>query len=332
MRDIKDFQARYDRWKNGERYWDIRGVDLPQYDTGDKNTVVTNDGSIFNVDPSAINARNLEVTTPDIVVNADYPKIENKIHGIYDNIANLSSDAAQYVINKVFNIPIKAYAASNKILYDIFGDDTGEHKIHTWRDTPDRYIDTGYGRLQVNPITGRFGKFPDGEENKNFKRSVLGDIGLTSNSDGTWRYYDKYGNLIKQCAKFANMYSQAVGRPTAGDAWTTKGIFGDSVLYNKQLFGLPDSIAQDLQNGDIVDLRWDNSKYASKSKKYGRGNSHTGRIFKPNNTDTYVIHNTSGKIKIEPLTKFDKYWSPYFYLTQIRRPFLKNKTNYEKEK
>ena len=38
MRNIKDFQARYDRWKNGERYWDIRGVDLPKYDTADKNT------------------------------------------------------------------------------------------------------------------------------------------------------------------------------------------------------------------------------------------------------------------------------------------------------
>jgi len=29
MKNIKDFQARYDRWKNGERYWDIRGIDLP---------------------------------------------------------------------------------------------------------------------------------------------------------------------------------------------------------------------------------------------------------------------------------------------------------------
>ena len=38
MRNIKDFQARYDRWKNGERYWDIRDVDLPRYDTADKNT------------------------------------------------------------------------------------------------------------------------------------------------------------------------------------------------------------------------------------------------------------------------------------------------------
>lgn len=73
MRNIKDFQARYDRWKNGERYWDIRGIDLPRYDTGDKNTVVTDDGSVFNVDPSAIGARNLEVTTPEVQVIAQKP-------------------------------------------------------------------------------------------------------------------------------------------------------------------------------------------------------------------------------------------------------------------
>lgn len=32
MKDIKDFQERYNRWKNGERYWDIRGIELPKYD------------------------------------------------------------------------------------------------------------------------------------------------------------------------------------------------------------------------------------------------------------------------------------------------------------
>lgn len=73
MRNIKDFQARYDRWKNGERYWDIRGINLPKYDTGDKNTVVTDDGSVFNVDPSAIGAHNLEVTTPEVQVVAQKP-------------------------------------------------------------------------------------------------------------------------------------------------------------------------------------------------------------------------------------------------------------------
>lgn len=73
MINIKDFQARYDRWKSGERYWDIRGVDLPKYDTADKNTITTDDGSVFNVDPSAIGARNLEVTTPEVEVVAQKP-------------------------------------------------------------------------------------------------------------------------------------------------------------------------------------------------------------------------------------------------------------------
>lgn len=43
MGNIKNFQARYDRWKNGERYWDIRGIDLPRYDTGDKTTMKKKD-------------------------------------------------------------------------------------------------------------------------------------------------------------------------------------------------------------------------------------------------------------------------------------------------
>lgn len=38
MKDTKDFQERYNRWKKGERYWDIRGVELPKYDTADKDT------------------------------------------------------------------------------------------------------------------------------------------------------------------------------------------------------------------------------------------------------------------------------------------------------
>lgn len=34
MKDIKNFQERYNRWKNGERYWDIRGIQLSKYDDG----------------------------------------------------------------------------------------------------------------------------------------------------------------------------------------------------------------------------------------------------------------------------------------------------------
>ena len=86
MKDTKDFQERYNRWKNGERYWDIRGIDLPKYDTGDKNTVVTDDGSVFNVDPSAINARNLEVTTPEVQVIAEKPLYLKKRDQVLNNI------------------------------------------------------------------------------------------------------------------------------------------------------------------------------------------------------------------------------------------------------
>lgn len=45
MRNIKDFQERYNRWKNGERYWDIRGVDLPKYDDADKETFLQTEES-----------------------------------------------------------------------------------------------------------------------------------------------------------------------------------------------------------------------------------------------------------------------------------------------
>lgn len=330
MRNIKDFQARYDRWKSGERYWDIRGVDLPKYDDADKNTNVETPQYYYNVFPSAIGAKNLEVTTPDIVVTADYPKIENQIHNIYDNIANGIVNGIDGTMNAAIGIPTQAILGTGYALHNIFGSLNKPH-VRTWRDTPNNYIDTGYSSLETNPVTGRVEKFPDGEVNRNFKRSVLGDIGLVSGDDGTWRYYDESGNLVKQCAKFANKYSSIIGRPTAGDAWTTRGIFGDSILYNRSLFGLPDSTAQNLQNGDIVDLIWDKSPSARKAKQYGRGNSHTGRIFKPNKTDTYVIHEVGGKVKIEPLAKFDKYMSRHFYLNQIRRPFTQ-KESYEKEK
>lgn len=58
MRNIKDFQERYDRWKNGESYWSIRGVDLPKYDSADKYTfdgdkyIVEKDNVVYKIDPN----------------------------------------------------------------------------------------------------------------------------------------------------------------------------------------------------------------------------------------------------------------------------------------
>lgn len=83
MKDTKDFQERYNRWKNGERYWDIRGVELPKYDTAEKDTnnqeyifqrpdgtyysSPTNDGA-FIEDVSPVLKRNLfDASTWDFV-------------------------------------------------------------------------------------------------------------------------------------------------------------------------------------------------------------------------------------------------------------------------
>lgn len=85
MKNIKDFQAHYNRWKKGERYWDIRGIDLPRYEDGVK-TVIADDGSRFNVDHSAIGARNLEVTTPEVEVIAQKPLYLKKRDELLNNI------------------------------------------------------------------------------------------------------------------------------------------------------------------------------------------------------------------------------------------------------
>lgn len=74
MKDIKDFQERYNRWKNGERYWDIRGIDLPKYDTGKYVTIKRDDGSVYNVNPNVANSKEITVTTPEVEIVAQKPQ------------------------------------------------------------------------------------------------------------------------------------------------------------------------------------------------------------------------------------------------------------------
>lgn len=76
MKDTKDFQERYNRWKNGERYWDIRGVELPKYDTGKYVTVEKDDGSVYNVNPNVVNSSEITVTTPEVVVYGKNPNFQ----------------------------------------------------------------------------------------------------------------------------------------------------------------------------------------------------------------------------------------------------------------
>ena len=137
MKNIKTFKARYDRQK--------RGIDLPRYEDGVK-TVIADDGSVFNVNSSAIGVHNLEVTTPEVEVvgKKQYPyqsafnpyaltegiqyalgntvgKVIEPISNLHEGVPNngvyklvdLSPQNIGYLNKKVRLIDVPAYKLSN---------------------------------------------------------------------------------------------------------------------------------------------------------------------------------------------------------------------------
>ena len=181
--------------------------------------------------------------------------------------------------------------------------------------------------------------------------SRLGMMGLVSDkrSENLWHLKDAKNNNVRECAKFANHFNAMIGKPTAGDAWTTKGIYGDSLIYgdtpsrsslpaflnvprmlSKEIFNVE---RERLETGDIVDLYNPLSPYSPKASREGRGNSHTGRVYKPegNNGPTYIIHNTGGNVWVEPLGNFLSPLKATFKITRIARPGTQNKPYANKE-
>ena len=204
------------------------------------------------------------------------------------------------------------------------------------RDRPYSYI------LDAEPTSGS----PE-EPNAMSRLGMYGLIPEPGSYD-TWHMYDENGRRITQCAKFANRFSSAVGKPTAGDAWTSTGIFGDSLIYGDegkrtnlpQFLNVPRMLGKRISNinrdrletGDIVDLYGVSSRYGRRAAREGRGNSHSGRIYKPEGSEgpTYVIHNVNGDILVEPLGNFTRLFSPWG-ITRISRPAAapKQDINYE---
>ena len=115
MRNIKDFQARYDRWKNGERYWDIRGVELPKYDTGKYITVRRDDGFVYNVNPNVADSQEITVTTPEIEVVGKNPNFYGDSAFRPNEAINLLDKLAGNTIGKVMQ-PITKMPGAMPIL------------------------------------------------------------------------------------------------------------------------------------------------------------------------------------------------------------------------
>lgn len=142
---------------------------------------------------------------------------------------------------------------------------------------------------------------------------------------------------------------------TTGNAWTSQGMFGDTMLvngykylpkigrYNKVTHTLQNLAAAtavqsklndlDLQSGDVLGLYSANSDYNNIAWAEGtrnRSNSHEGIVFRPypNRKDlTYVIHNINNKVYVDPISKFmvsksglQLDWAPTYVMRPNRGP------------
>lgn len=182
------------------------------------------------------------------------------------------------------------------------------------------------------------------------KDSRLGNLGLTKEGDH-YILRDSKGNIVKQCAATVNDLQRMLqGQTLSGNAWNSKGEYGETVLYNgytpkpnikynpvvsfghNLIAGINmsrnfDDI--DFQTGDVVSLYSTNSDYNDEAWNYGtdnRANSHTGMVFRPDpkrKDQTYVIHNVLGNVSVEPLANFQlrtDNLTPDWLLTRAVRP------------
>lgn len=180
-------------------------------------------------------------------------------------------------------------------------------------------------------------------------------LGFTDYADKEGGYKYKFfddGKMQTRCAYTANRLASRFRKPTAGNAWTTNGIYGDSVLVDGNQYGqsvigkaakylpnwtvaimdlVPNFLAgQDvrskvgnikLQTGDIVDIYMpfspSSKRAANEGRFQNRTSTHTGRIYmKPINGKSvpFIIHNINGNVIAEPYGNLSN------RITRISRP------------
>lgn len=162
--------------------------------------------------------------------------------------------------------------------------------------------------------------------------SRTGLLGLVPKGNGTYRIYNDRGKQVSNCSETGNLLTRSMGRPTTGHAWTRHGVYGDSVIFDRSLLrhawlnrvvsGTPD--ADNLKSGDIVDLNGYTSHYNERASREGRGNSHTGTVWKPNNNGpAWIIHNINGTVYMDPLSKFSNIITSPWRISRVSRPGTK---------
>ena len=192
-------------------------------------------------------------------------------------------------------------------------------------------------------------QYVEGVDGRPVYESKLGKLGLFNrevSEDGKVCYQIKNdkGQIVTRCSETGNLINRALGLPTTGDAWNRYGVYGDTLIYGqsnhnkfytrpvgKVINGLrPDQLdPNNLKTGDFVDLYTEGSGHNAEAAT-GRGNSHTGTIYRPQGDKgpIYIIHGgINNRAYVDPLARFGptRTWS----IMSVRRPGSKEHPYYE---
>lgn len=200
------------------------------------------------------------------------------------------------------------------------------------------YYNSTKGKTNYNQMV-KLGYIPEEDKehgyiyhlNQKSRSELEKDIPIYNRNDQ--RYFHRSlskGDFVKWCSEAANRLNYNLGKPTTGDAWTRKGVYGDSVIWqrpedwnyytNRRKFN-----AEQLESGDIVDIKYPISEYQYEASAYGRGNSHTGTIVKnPDTQEVFIVHNVGGDIYSQSIRDFmneqEKEGIFGMHITRISRP------------
>ena len=267
MRNIKDFQARYDRWKNGERYWDIRGVDLPQYDDADKYTenivhVPLDKISIDERGNALIGGRILSVAQlPEVTVTPVYDTVPSQIarpidfkkYSLIDDLKKQNDMfSGKRLMNNIYDNYVKYWQDTYKMPIKINDGGWTEDEIKN-----NKYVHKTYDPTSsIDPVSfvlNRYlgGNLAKGEEDQ-YWRAYLGLPNMlpkASNSDLTkWDLseYKKYAKDNKPdyygITDRMRWYVQAIGDTLNLSKFSKKypnSMYPQMYKFSKQLLDNP---------------------------------------------------------------------------------------------
>ena len=210
-------------------------------------------------------------------------------------------------------------------------------------------MDRGKPKTEVITYPDGFQEYRqvEGPDGRPVYTSKIGNLGLYGkhfdNKGGVcYKIKNDKGEIVSNCSETGNLITRALGVPTTDHAWFRRGVYGDSLIYGSQnhnrIYGrypgklIKSLTAEDinpnnLKSGDFVDLYTEGSGHNPEAA-YGRGNSHTGTIFKPyENGPAYIIHNINSDVYVDPLSKFGP--THTWGIMGIRRPGSKEHPYYE---